>query len=231
MNEEQKPLISIIIPVFNESKTVAAVIQRIHDLKVSKEIIVVDDGSTDGSKEIIADMEKRYTFKLITNITNKGKGASVLAAAKLATGKYLVVEDSDMELNPQDILKMLRIIGTNNVDMVNGNRQATGAKTTNFISLLAKNNTKKLLWLLYGKNINDLLSSYKLCTLENFKMLDIQSQRFGFETEWIIKALKKKWIIKEVYIDYSPRKIKEGKKITAKDGFEIIWNIIRYRFS
>ncbi len=231
MNAETKPLISIIIPVFNESKTVAAVIKRINDLPVAKEIIVVDDGSTDGSKEIIAALAKQYAFSLITHSPNKGKGASVLAAVKLATGKYLIVEDSDMELNPQDILKMLGMIRTKNVDMVNGNRQATCTRNTNFISMLAKKNTKNLLWLLYGKNINDLLSSYKLCTLENFKILDIQSQRFGFETEWIIKALKKKWIIKEVYIDYYPRKITEGKKITVKDGFEIIWNIIKYRFS
>lgn len=231
MNEEQKPLISIIIPIFNESKTVAAVIKRINDLQVSKEIIVVDDGSTDGSKEIIAAMEKQYTFQLITNTSNQGKGASVLAAVKLATGKYLVVEDSDMELNPQDILKMLEMIRTKNVDLVNGNRQVTSTKNTNFISLLAKKTTKILLWLLYGENINDLLSSYKLCTLENFKILDLQSQRFGFETEWIIRALKKQWIIKEIYIDYYPRKTVEGKKITAKDGFEIIWNIIKYRFS
>ena len=231
MNEEQKPLISIVIPVFNESKTVAAVIKRINDLQVSKEIIVVDDGSTDGSKEIIGAMEKQYTFKLITNTSNKGKGASVLAAVKLATGKYLVVEDSDMELNPQDILKMLGMIRTKNVDLVNGNRKVTSTKNTNFISLLAKKTTKILLWLLYGKNINDLLCSYKLCTLENFKTLDLQSQRFGFETEWIIKALKNKWIIKEAFIDYYPRKITEGKKITAKDGFGIIWNIIKYRYS
>jgi hypothetical protein len=74
------------------------------------------------------------------------------------------------------------------------------------------------------------LSSYKLCTLENFKKLDLQSQRFGFETEWIIKSLKYKFVIKEVLIDYMPRKTSEGKKITAKDGIDIIWNIIKYRF-
>jgi len=231
MNEEQQPLISIIIPVFNESKTVAAVIKRINDLQVSKEIIVVDDGSTDGSREIIAALEKQYTFSLITNTSNNGKGAAVLAAIKLANGKYLIVEDSDRELNPQDILKMLGMIRTKNVDLVNGNRHVTGAKNTNFISLLAKVTTKKLLWLLYGKTINDLLCSYKLCTLENFKILNLQSPRFGLETEWIIKALKRKWIIKEVDIDYYPRKSAEGKKITAKDGFGIIWNIIKYRFS
>lgn len=231
MNEEQRPLISIIIPVFNESKTVAAAIKRIYELPVSKEIIVIDDCSSDGSKEIIDGLRNTYFFKLINNPINKGKGASVLSAVDQANGKYIIAEDSDMELNADDILKMLEIIKTEKVDLVNGNRNVISTKNTNFISKLAKVITKSLLWLLYGKSINDLLSSYKLCTLENFRSLNLQSQRFGFETEWIIKALKQKWKIKEVSIDYYPRKITEGKKITAKDGFEIVWNIIKYRFT
>jgi len=231
MNEEQKPLLSIIIPVFNENKTVAAAIKRINELPVSKEIIVIDDCSTDGSKEIIDSLRDTYFFKLISNSINKGKGASVLSASEMAIGKYIIAEDSDMELNPQDILKMLETIQKEKVDLVNGNRNVISTKNTNFISKIAKIITKSLLWIFYGKSINDLLSSYKLCTLENFRSLNLQSQRFGFETEWIIKALKAKWKIKEVSIDYYPRKVTEGKKITAKDGFEIIWNIIKYRFT
>jgi glycosyltransferase involved in cell wall biosynthesis len=229
-NNNQKPLISIIIPVFNESKTIAKAVQRIHDLPISKEIIVVDDCSTDGSREIIDELKKKINFKLITNTPNKGKGASVLAASKIATGKYIIVEDSDLELNSQDILTMLEIIQTQKVDLVNGNRNVISNKNTNYISKIAKVVTKTLLFLLYGKTINDLLSSYKLCTLENFFKLDLQSQRFGFETEWIIKALKQKWFVKEVLIDYYPRKVNDGKKITAMDGIDIIWNIIKYRF-
>lgn len=230
MDQSTTPLISFIIPVFNESKTVADAIKRIYNLPVSKEIIVVDDCSTDGSKEIILGVKNTIFFKLITNSPNKGKGASVLEASKIAVGKYIIVEDSDLELNPQDILKMLDIIQAGSVDLVNGNRNVVSQKNTNLISKVAKIITKSLLFILYGKTINDLLSSYKLCTLENFKKLDLQSQRFGFETEWIIKALKKNWVIKEVSIDYYPRKVNEGKKITAKDGFDIIWNIIKYRF-
>lgn len=231
MDTEQRPLLSVIIPVFNESKTVAAAIQRIYELPVSKEIIVIDDCSKDGSKEIIDSLRDKYFFKLISNPVNKGKGASVLSAVDIANGKYIIAEDSDMELNPLDILKMLETIQKENVDLVNGNRNVISTKNTNFISKLAKVITKTLLWLLYGKSINDLLSSYKLCSLDKFKTLDLKSQRFGFETEWIIKSLKAKWKIKEVSIDYYPRKITEGKKITAKDGIDIIWNIIKYRFS
>jgi glycosyltransferase involved in cell wall biosynthesis len=230
MDQTNNPLISIIIPVFNEGTTVAKAITRIQELPVSKEIIVVDDCSTDGSKEIIAELQKTIYFKLITNTPNKGKGASVLEASKIATGKYIIVEDSDLELNSEDILSMLELIQKENIDLVNGNRNVSSNKNTNFISIIAKIITKSLLFILYGKTINDLLSSYKLCSLENFKKLNLQSKRFGFETEWIIKALKKKWVIKEVVIDYYPRKITEGKKITAKDGLDIIWNIIKYRF-
>lgn len=230
MNKNSKPTLSIIIPVFNEKNTVEKSIQRIVKLPISKEIIVVEDCSKDGSREIIEKIRPKYSFTFLKNDINSGKGASVLKAIPFAHGEYIIVEDSDLELNPQNILEMLSEIEKGEYDLINGNRNVIKQKNTNFISKIAKIITSVMLRVLYGRNINDLLSSYKLCKLEKFKTLDMKSKRFGFETEWIIRALKKHWRIKEMPIDYTPRKASEGKKITVKDGIDIIANIIKYRF-
>jgi len=227
---EKSPLISIIIPVYNEQKTVKEAIQKVYDLSVDKEIIVVDDGSTDSSGKIIEELQKQLSFRLIKNPVNKGKGASVISGARIATGKFCIVEDADLELNPQDILRMLHIIQSQKIQLVNGNRRFSNQKKLNLITQFAKILTRFMLLILFRKHIDDLLSSYKLCRLEDFRKLDIKSKRFNFETEFIIKALKLNWKIVEVPIDYYPRKAKEGKKISLMDGVKIIFSIIRLKF-
>ena len=227
---ENKLKLSVIIPVFNEKDTVERAIQRIVNLGITKEIIVIDDCSSDGSEIILNNIKTKYPFTLIRNLKNEGKGYSVVAASKVAKGEYIIVEDSDLELNPEDILDMLKIIEKGGCDMVNGNRNISSENNSNFISKIAKVVTKIMMKIFYNQSVNDLLSSYKLCKVEKFKSLNLQSKRFGFETEWLIKALKNKWKIKEMKIDYVPRKFSAGKKITFKDGLDIMLDIIKYRF-
>lgn len=223
--------LSIIIPVYNEQETIAEAITRVFSLDISKEVIVVDDCSTDGTTEIIKGLQNKYDFNYLRNETNRGKGYSVAIGAKSATGEFMIVEDSDLELNYQNIPELLRLLQAEKLDMVNGDRDIYNSPDVNKISKLAKLVTKSLLFLLYRQNINDILSSYKLCRLDAFLDLKLESERFGLETEWIIKAIKKGWKIKEQKIDYYPRKVKAGKKINAWDGVDIVWNIIKYRFS
>lgn len=225
-----KPVLSIIIPVYNEKATIAEAISRVFSLDITKEVIVVDDCSTDGTTEIIKQMQNKFSFTFLHNEVNRGKGYSVKIGAQAANGEYMIVEDSDLELNHQNIPDLLHFLQTEKLDMVNGDRDIYNSTNVNKISKVAKFVTKSLLFLLYGQSIEDLLSSYKLCRLESFLSLKLNSERFGLETEWIIKALKKGWKIKEFKVDYYPRKVKAGKKINAWDGVDIVWNIIKYRF-
>lgn len=230
--EAPQPKISIIIPVYNEAATVEKAILRVVDLDLSKEIIVVDDHSTDGSAEIISALQKQFKFQLITHTDNQGKAAGVLHAVAQARGKYLVVEDADLELNPQDFIKMLQILEQDpKLDLINGVRDLSGQKSTNLISKIAGFVTRIFLKVLFGKSVRDLLSSYKVCSLESFKSLHLQAKRFTLETEWLIKAIKAGWQIKEVNISYTPRHQKAGKKINLWDGVEIILSIIKLRFT
>ncbi|MBW7953796.1 MAG: glycosyltransferase family 2 protein [Candidatus Dojkabacteria bacterium] len=225
----RQPEISIIIPVWNEIKTVEHVVRTIHELDVDKEIIVIDDYSTDGSRELLKKLQPELRLKLILHAKNKGKGAAVLNGAAHAKGKYMIVEDADSELDPQDILRMLHIINTDKVDMVAGSRLLRDK--VNFVTKLARFITRIMLFICFGRSIKDPLCAYKLCKLNSFKSLHIESERFGLEIEWVVKALKKKWKIKELDIEYFPRGKKDGKKINLKDGIDIMSQILRLRFN
>lgn len=228
MPEIRRPKISIIMPVWNERKTVETAVRRIHALDVDKEIIVIDDYSTDGSREILKNIRQELKLKLILHAKNKGKGAAVQNGAAHAKGEYMIVEDADSELDPEDILKMLEIIERDKVDIIFGKRILK--QKVNKVTKIGKFITKLLLKLLYGRSISDPLCAYKLCKLGKFKSLHIEAQRFGLEIEWVVKALKKKWSFKEYEVDYFPRDKKEGKKINLKDGIDIILEVIRLRF-
>lgn len=220
------------MPVYNELATVEEAVKRIMALPIDKELIVFDDFSTDGSREKLIELKNKYPFILLQHKTNLGKGRGVIDASTRATGEYIIVEDSDLELNPDDILKMLKIIENDpSIDMVNGDRKITSSAKVNLVSVFANFVTRVLIFILYGRSLKDILSSYKLTKLDKFKELGIKADRFGFESEWILRSLKKKYKILEMDIEYKPRTQKAGKKINILDGFEIIWTIIKLRFS
>jgi len=226
------PKLSIIMPVFNEIATIEQAVIRVMDLPIDKELIIFDDYSTDGCRELLIELNKKYNFKLLLHEKNLGKGRGVIEASKYATGEYFIVEDSDLELNPSDIVKMLKIIEEDpSIDLVNGDRKITSSAKVNLVSLIANFVTRVLIFILYGKFLKDILSSYKLSKLSKFKELGIQADRFGFESEWILRSLKNNYKIQEIDIEYSPRTAKAGKKINILDGFEIIWTIIKLRFA
>lgn len=227
-----QPQLSIIVPVFNEIASVEEAIRRIASLDIDKEIIIFDDCSTDGSREILVKLQTELKLKLILHDKNKGKGTGVINALKYARGHYVIVEDSDLELNCNDILTMMnKITADPTLDMINGNRNVLGKNSSNLISKLANIATRTLMKILYGKAINDLLCTYKLSRTSKLRTLNLKASRFTLETEWVIKALKKRWNIVEMDVDYFPRKVKAGKKINFLDGLEIIWSIIKLRFT
>lgn len=226
------PKLSIIMPVYNEKATLKRAILRLSELDINKEVIIFDDFSNDGSRELLLDLQKDNDFELILHEVNKGKGWGVINALKQVRGKYIIIEDSDLELSHLDIVKLLgHMESDKDVDIINGDRQLIKVKKANFISKFANVITSFMVFIFFGKWINDALSSYKLMETGKLKELNINSERFGFEIEVLLKSLKKGYKIKEEKIQYSPRTKKAGKKINWLDGFDIIWTIIKIRFS
>jgi glycosyltransferase involved in cell wall biosynthesis len=226
----RRPKLSVIIPVFNERRTVEEVVRKIKDLPVEKEIIVIDDYSTDGSRELLKKLQPELKLKLILHSENRGKGSGVRNGAAHAKGEYIVIEDADSELDSDDILKMLELVETDpGLDMVIGIRDFSSPKI-GFPTHLARFIASKMIRLLFGARISDPLCAYKLCRLSKFQGLRLESSRFGIETEWLIKSIKKQWKISEIPVKYSPRGKKEGKKIALKDGFDIIIEILKLKF-
>jgi len=229
--------LSIIIPVYNEAKTIAEVIRVVNGLvllnDIEKEIIVVDDCSTDQSNgEIKAELEKlnSSSIKLCKHEINKGKGGAIHTGIKEATGEYTIIQDADLELVPAEINNLLQIVIDKKADIVYGSRFLN--KKVKGGSWLSNRANAFLTWLsnrVFGIRITDMETCYKLVPTPVFKSLKLVEQRFGFEPEITAKLAKHKnlkWA--EVAITYNPRNNQQGKKIGWKDGFRAVWCILKY---
>lgn len=232
--------LSIIIPVYNEEKTIAKLLQRVIEVRlpgnVQKEIIVVDDGSTDSSRAKIAS-QKLGAIETIFHPRNLGKGAAVRTGIKCATGDLIIIQDADLEYDPKDYSKLLQPILKKKTNVVYGTRLADYPlrfwgkdKTVLPLHLIANRFLTWLVNFLYGSNLTDMETCYKLFTKEVLSKIDLVSDRFEIEPEITIKAIKLGYDIVEVPIVTKPRDYKEGKKIGLSDGIKAIWTIFKYRF-
>ena len=223
-----KNLISIIIPVFNEERTINKILKKILLIQFEKEIIVINDGSTDETKSII-EKEFKNEVILISNIRNFGKGYSVKKGIEISKGEIIIIQDADLEYDPSDY-KMLNPLQDGRADVVYGSRfLGDGEKRVlyfwhrvgNFILTLFSNCLSNL-------NLTDMEVGYKAFKSEIIKSINLQENRFGFEPEITAKIAKKKIRIFEVGIKYYGRTYSEGKKINWKDGISAIYCIIKY---
>lgn len=238
MDNDLKKL-SIIIPVYNEGKTLEALlrkvieVQLVHDIR--KELIIVNDCSKDNSEEITLkfiadhpDIEIRYDKHNV----NSGKGMAIRTALKQVTGDYVVIQDADLEYDPEDYNVLLEYLITNNEKVVYGSR------------FLNKNNdhySKVFLWggrlvsfvtnILYGQSLTDEPTCYKMFDAQLIQSIPLNCTRFEFCTEVTAKVSKKGYKIREIPINYYPRKMEEGKKLKWYDGLEAVWSLLRYRFT
>lgn len=223
------PLLSVIVPVYNEAKTVRQILEKINAVKIDKEIIVVDDGSCDGTEKILRDI-KYNNLKIIHHSSNRGKGAAFLTGLSHAQGEFIIIQDADLEYEPNDYLKLMEVIKENNADIVLGARFKKGYHGL-FIHRLGNRLLTGLLNLLFDLKLNDCFTCYKLFRRDTINLLNLKEQSFTIETEIVAKAAKKGLRIIEVPISYYPRPYSEGKKIRCKDGIRAIRSIIKYRFS
>lgn len=228
--------LSIVIPVYNEEKTIAKLLERVSKVdlgKIKKEIIVVNDGSTDKTLDEIRKAKKNgLDFYLINYKTNKGKSSALRTGFKYITGDVVVVQDGDMEYEPSDFKFMLDKMGKSGVQVVYGSR-LLGKKKIKYSGLnffMGGLVLTKLTNLLYGSKITDEPTCYKMFETKLLKSLKLKSKYFEFCPEVTAKVLKRGVIIYEVPISYDPRHVSEGKKIRATDFLEAVWVLIKEKF-
>lgn len=227
--------LSVIIPVYNEESTIAEVIDRVSALEVpgfEKEIIVVDDGSRDESASIIDNYRKKYPniIKVHTSLINLGKGAAIRFGLEYATGDVILIQDADLELQPEEYPRLVEPILRGETDVVYGSRFRGSAKNIPFKTRVANWVLTKFSNLLYGSKLTDMATAYKVFRSEVIKGLRLRSARFEFEPEVTAKLLMSGYKIVEVPISYHPRSVDEGKKIGWIDGIEYIYTLLKYRF-
>jgi glycosyltransferase involved in cell wall biosynthesis len=224
--------LSIVIPVYNEKNTIEQILDHVLAVEgIEKEIVMVDDGSTDGSVDILKKIEKgRPGVKVIIKGKNRGKGHTLKVGFKETTGDYVIIQDADLEYDPQDYKKLLRALQEEKADVIYGSRFSGSYEKMSTLHYFGNKLLTLVTNLFFGVMLTDMETCYKLLPGEFIRSVDIKSERFDFEPEITAKILKAGLKIKEVPISYRGRAFSEGKKITWRDGFNAIYTLIKFRF-
>lgn len=223
--------LSVIIPSYNERDTIAEIVRRVRTVPLNLEIIVVDDGSDDGTSEILAGIEGDGV-RVLRHPENRGKGAALATGFAAAAGEVIVIQDADFEYDPAELPELMAPIEKGMADVVYGSR--FGGKPQRVHMFWHKMGNRLLTFLtnlLFNCTLTDMETCYKMFRREVIEGIVIRSRRFDVEPELTAKILKaKKWRVYEIPVSYYGRNYGEGKKITWRDGFAAIWALIRYRF-
>lgn len=216
--------LSVIIPVYNEADNIKRILSAVENVKINKEIIVVDDFSTDGTREFL---RKKQGIKLVFHKKNMGKGAAIRSALKIVSGDFVIIQDADLEYSPNQYTKLFKPIKENSTKVVYGSRilgkgvfLKSSYYANRFLTLLTN--------VLFNGHITDMETCYKMIETKLLKNLNLTSSRFEIEPEITCKILKRKEKIVELPITYKGRK--KGKKIGVKDGIQAIWNLVKWKF-
>lgn len=225
--------LSILIPVYNEANLIVPVLESVSSASaegLEKELIVVDDASTDGTREILSKLDpKQYGAKIYFHDQNQGKGAAIRTARQYASGDIILIQDADFEYSPAEYPKLLHPILSGQADVVYGSRALEGRGKQAYIRYLGNAFVSWETSTLYACRLTDQSTCYKVFKADIFKQIQLRANRFDFDVEVTAKLRKRGVPIKEVAISFSPRTHSEGKKITMKDFYWTIWALIYYR--
>ena len=230
-----KSKLSVIICVYNEVNTLEELITKVTKVNLpynfTKEIIIIDNFSTDGSSELLQKYLNKHNFKILLQNKNLGKGNSILEGIKLATGDYIVFQDADLEYDPQNYIKLLEFLFDNNLDAVFGSRSKRNKNYHIYkLNSLVVDIFTKIINIFYGGKYTDTATNHKLLKTNVLKNLNLVSKQFDLDFEIAIKLAKYKYKYGEIAIDFHPRTNKDGKKIRFIDGFICLKSIIKFYF-
>ncbi|HEY8724214.1 MAG TPA: glycosyltransferase family 2 protein [Gaiellaceae bacterium] len=227
------PTVSFIIPAFNEGATIAELIKRVDALPFDKQLVIVDDGSTDGTAEILATLSAGRTDMHVIRQTNQGKGAAIRAAIPHLTGEITVIQDADLEYDPVDVPQLIEPLERGVADVVFGSRLSGGRPQRAYLfwHLVGNRFLSLLACVLYNTTLSDIETGYKAFRTEVLSSLDLRENSFAIEPEITAKVCLRKLRIYELPIAYYGRSYAEGKKITWRDGFRAAWVLLRVRFT
>jgi glycosyltransferase involved in cell wall biosynthesis len=223
--------LSVIIPVYNEVKSIQVILERVQAQKLAHEIIVVDDGSKDGTRDVLAKLDGKKSVRVILHEHNKGKGAAVRTGMGAALGDVLLIQDADLEYDPRDYPTLLKPLNEGIADVVYGSRFLGGSRrVTMFWHQVANKLLTFMTNILYNTILTDMETGYKVFRREILDGMVLHANSFDFEPEFTAKILKRHFRIFEVPITFNPREYTEGKKIKLHDAFAAVWTLIKYRF-
>ena len=223
--------LSVVIPVFNEVDNIEEILKRVKATKLASEIVVVDDGSEDGTRKVLKKLDGKSGVRVVLHEKNQGKGAAVHTGLQAALGDVILIQDADLEYDPRDYPTLLQPIKENTADVVYGSRFLGGPRrAVMFWHMIANQLLTFMTNILYDTILTDMETGYKVFRRQVVEGMPLRAHRFDFEPEFTAKVLKRHYRIYEVPISFNPRDYSEGKKIKLRDAFEAVWTLLKYRF-